>query len=97
MVCNAKQPGSAEYWTVHLAARPGVRPSLDRPDLYQEVNIGGTVAILELARRYGVGNLVFASSSSVYGESAPVPFREEDPAAQPVSPYAATKIAVTCR
>ena len=76
---------------VHLAARTGVRPSIDEPLLYTQVNIEGTVAMLELARRLGVRPFVFGSSSSVYGDSAAVPFREDEPAAAPISPYAATK------
>jgi UDP-glucuronate 4-epimerase len=76
---------------VHLAARPGVRPSLQQPALYHEVNVGGTVALLEAIRRHGVRHLVYASSSSVYGGTTRVPFREKDPVDRPVSPYAATK------
>ena len=76
---------------VHLAARAGVRPSIEDPVLYTRVNVEGTVAMLELARRLGVGAFVFGSSSSVYGNSAPVPFREDDAVAFPISPYAATK------
>ena len=76
---------------VHLAARPGVQPSLDQPRLYASVNVDGTAAILELARRIGVRRFVFGSSSSVYGNSGTVPFREDDPAATQISPYAVTK------
>jgi UDP-glucuronate 4-epimerase len=76
---------------VHLAARAGVRPSIEDPVLYTRVNVEGTVAMLELARALGVGTFVFGSSSSVYGNSAPVPFREDDPVPFPISPYAATK------
>lgn len=76
---------------VHLAARAGVRPSIEQPELYTRVNVDGTVAMLELARRLGTRAFVFGSSSSVYGNSAAVPFREDDPAAEPISPYAATK------
>lgn len=78
---------------VHLAARAGVRPSLVLPLLYEQVNVGGTVNVLEAARRRGVAKVVFASSSSVYGVSNAVPFSEEDPVSLPVSPYAATKLA----
>jgi UDP-glucuronate 4-epimerase len=78
---------------VHLAARAGVRPSLSEPVLYVETNINGTLNLLELARAYGVGQFVFGSSSSVYGENEKVPFAEEDPVAKPISPYAATKAA----
>jgi UDP-glucuronate 4-epimerase len=76
---------------VHLAARAGVRPSLSEPQLYAETNINGTLNLLELAREYGIKQFVFGSSSSVYGINAKVPFSEEDPIRQPISPYAATK------
>src|SRR5690349_23120321 len=62
---------------IHLAARAGVRPSLEQPDLYSSVNISGTFALLEACRRRGVPKFVFASSSSVYGDADRVPFREE--------------------
>jgi len=78
---------------VHLAARAGVRPSLKDPQLYAETNINGTVNLLEQARKHGVKQFVFGSSSSVYGINAKVPFTEEDPIRQPISPYAATKAA----
>jgi UDP-glucuronate 4-epimerase len=78
---------------VHLAARAGVRPSLAEPLLYTETNINGTLNLLELARAYGVKQFVFGSSSSVYGINAKVPFSEDDPIRQPISPYAATKAA----
>jgi UDP-glucuronate 4-epimerase len=76
---------------VHLAARAGVRPSLKDPVLYAETNINGTLNLLELAREHGVGQFIFGSSSSVYGINAKVPFSEEDPIRNPISPYAATK------
>jgi UDP-glucuronate 4-epimerase len=76
---------------VHLAARAGVRPSLSQPSLYVETNINGTLNLLELARAFEVEQFVFGSSSSVYGINAKVPFSEEDPIRQPISPYAATK------
>jgi UDP-glucuronate 4-epimerase len=76
---------------VHLAARAGVRPSIEEPLTYARVNVEGTAAVLELSRRMGNVPVVFGSSSSVYGNSAPVPFREDDPVAEPISPYAATK------
>ena len=76
---------------VHLAARAGVRPSIEEPALYARVNVEGTAAMLELARRLRVPAFVFGSSSSVYGNAAPVPFSESDPVAEPISPYAATK------
>ena len=78
---------------VHLAARAGVRPSLDEPVLYAETNINGTLNLLELARIHQVKQFVFGSSSSVYGINAKVPFSEDDPIRQPISPYAATKAA----
>jgi UDP-glucuronate 4-epimerase len=78
---------------VHLAARAGVRPSLAEPLLYAETNITGTLNLLELSRRRGVGQFVFGSSSSVYGENEKVPFSEDDPIFKPISPYAATKAA----
>ena len=78
---------------VHLAARAGVRPSLEQPFLYEQVNVYGTLVMLEAARRFGVNRFVFASSSSIYGIGNKVPFREDDSESRPVSPYAATKIA----
>jgi UDP-glucuronate 4-epimerase len=78
---------------VHLAARAGVRPSLSQPELYAETNINGTLNLLELARTRGIKQFVFGSSSSVYGINAKVPFSEDDPIRQPISPYAATKTA----
>ena len=76
---------------VHLAARAGVRPSISEPQLYAETNINGTLNLLELARRQGLKQFVFGSSSSVYGANAKLPFSEDDPIRQPISPYAATK------
>jgi len=76
---------------VHLAARAGVRPSISDPLLYQDVNIRGTVVLLESCKAQGIGNFIFASSSSVYGENQRVPFTEEDLDIQPISPYGATK------
>ena len=76
---------------VHLAARAGVRPSLEDPAGYAAVNIEGTAVLLDAARRAGTRRFVFGSSSSVYGDTAPVPFAEDWPALLPVSPYAATK------
>jgi UDP-glucuronate 4-epimerase len=78
---------------VHLAARAGVRPSLKEPKLYAETNINGTLNLLELARDYGIKQFVFGSSSSVYGENEKLPFAENDPIFNPISPYAATKAA----
>jgi UDP-glucuronate 4-epimerase len=77
---------------VHLAAKAGVRPSLHDPVAYQDVNVGGTQSLLELAHQRGVRQFVFASSSSVYGVSPRVPWSEADPVLQPISPYASSKI-----
>jgi UDP-glucuronate 4-epimerase len=76
---------------VHLAARAGVRPSLEQPAVYADVNINGTLALLESAKQAGVRRFVFGSSSSVYGNDAQPPFRETERADHPISPYAATK------
>jgi UDP-glucuronate 4-epimerase len=76
---------------VHLAAWAGVRPSIERPEIYEEVNLGGTVNLLQRARLDGVRTFVFASSSSVYGGRNDPPFSEDDLVGRPVSPYAATK------
>jgi UDP-glucuronate 4-epimerase len=76
---------------VHLAAKAGVRPSLADPVGYARANVTGTAAVLEAARQAGVSRIVFGSSSSVYGDSTPPPFREDAVAVIPVSPYAATK------
>jgi UDP-glucuronate 4-epimerase len=78
---------------IHLAARAGVRPSLTQPQLYAETNINGTLNLFELARERRVRQFVFGSSSSVYGINAKIPFSEDDPIRQPISPYAATKAA----
>lgn len=78
---------------IHLAARAGVRPSLEQPALYQRVNVEGTVNVLEAARQNGVKKITIASSSSVYGINAKVPFSESDPIFSAVSPYAASKLA----
>ena len=76
---------------VHLAAKAGVRPSLEKPIDYVRTNVEGTQVVLELARRKGIRAFVMGSSSSVYGDSTPVPFREDVSADSPISPYAATK------
>ena len=76
---------------VHLAARAGVRPSIEDPVLYSSVNVVGTSVLLEASRLAGVGRFVCASSSSVYGNNERVPFSESDPVEKPISPYAATK------
>ena len=78
---------------IHLAARAGVRPSIENPQLYERVNVGGTVNLLESARQLGVKRFIFGSSSSVYGITNRVPFAEDDPCLRPISPYAATKLA----
>lgn len=78
---------------IHLAARAGVRPSLEEPALYQRVNVEGTVNLLESARLHRVRKFVMASSSSVYGVNSKVPFSESDPIVSPISPYAASKLA----
>lgn len=78
---------------VHLAARAGVRPSIADPQLYVDANVTGTLNLLEAARRARVRRFVFASSSSVYGLCQTVPFREDAPLPQTISPYAATKLA----
>lgn len=78
---------------VHLAAYAGVRPSLLNPKLYNEVNVCGTLNLLEASHKTGVPQFVFGSSSSVYGISCKVPFSEDAKVCQPISPYAATKAA----
>ena len=78
---------------IHLAARAGVRPSLEEPALYQRVNVEGTVQLLECVRKHGVKKIIIASSSSVYGVNAKSPFSESDPIFTPISPYAASKLA----
>lgn len=78
---------------IHLAARAGVRPSIEQPRLYERVNVAGTVNLLELCREFQVSRLIFGSSSSVYGESDRAPFSEEQFDLRPISPYAATKLA----
>jgi UDP-glucuronate 4-epimerase len=76
---------------VHLAARAGVRPSIRDPELYLDVNVHGTMRVLEYMRDRGIRRLLFGSSSSVYGDDAAVPFSEDDRADRPISPYASTK------
>ncbi len=76
---------------VHLAARAGVRPSIRNPALYNAVNVGGTLSLLDFARRRGIHRFIYASSSSVYGNNEAVPFSESDRVDHPISPYAATK------
>jgi UDP-glucuronate 4-epimerase len=88
-ILAAEQPDAI----VHLAARAGVRPSLEQPLLYERANVHGTMVLLEACRRLGIRKFVFASSSSIYGIANRVPFSEEDHLNLPISPYAATKIA----
>jgi UDP-glucuronate 4-epimerase len=76
---------------IHLAACAGVRPSIERPEEYYDVNLMGTVRLMDAMAAHGVKRLVFASSSSVYGNNEKVPFSESDPVDHPISPYAATK------
>src|SRR5688500_4239726 len=92
-VSSIRQLEGASYDViVHLAARAGVRPSIEDPVGYQQVNVAGTQLVLELARTLGVQQFVFASSSSVYGVNPRVPWREDDYVLQPISPYASTKV-----
>lgn len=77
---------------VHLAAKAGVRPSIDDPLTYQDVNVRGTQNLLEMARQLEIPRFVFASSSSVYGVNPRVPWSEDDAVLQPISPYASTKV-----
>lgn len=76
---------------IHLAARAGVRPSIQEPGLYYDVNVNGTLVLLEAMKSAGIKNMLFASSSSVYGNNKKVPFSELDSVDNPISPYAATK------
>jgi UDP-glucuronate 4-epimerase len=77
---------------VHLAAKAGVRPSIENPLAYQDVNVTGTQNLLEFARATGIKRFVFASSSSVYGVNPRVPWSEDDHVLEPISPYASTKV-----
>ena len=76
---------------IHLAGLAGVRPSIQTPARYAHVNVTGTATVLEIARARGIRRVSFASSSSVYGNSTPLPAREEEPAVSPESPYGASK------
>lgn len=76
---------------VHLAAKAGVRPSIEDPAGYVDVNLNGTTMVLEAACRHGIPRFIFGSSSSVYGNNRKVPFSEQDNVDRPISPYAATK------
>jgi UDP-glucuronate 4-epimerase len=97
-VCNQEQVNSIFQTerpeaVVHLAARAGVRPSIQYPDLYLKTNIFGTFNLLEAAKCSGISKFVFASSSSVYGATPQLPFREDQVLTQTLSPYASTKLA----
>ena len=76
---------------IHLAAKPGVRPSIEDPGAYMEANVTATARLIDAARRVGITRIVFGSSSSVYGNATPAPFAEDTPAVSPISPYAASK------
>src|SRR3989344_5865066 len=76
---------------IHLAARAGVRPSIKYPQLYMDVNVKGTTNIFELCRQFGIKDIVFASSSSVYGCNTKIPFCEDDDVSKQISPYAVSK------
>ena len=95
-ICDPAAVGRAfsPGWDVvlHLAARAGVRPSIENPDLYARTNVLGTLQILDAAVKHKVGKFLFASSSSVYGATEEVPFRESAPLRRTFSPYAATKV-----
>jgi len=86
-----KTVGSDVEIIVHLAARAGVRPSIEQPVLYADVNVNGTTVLLEAAKKHNVIKFIFGSSSSVYGNNEKVPFSEGDSVDFPISPYAATK------
>jgi UDP-glucuronate 4-epimerase len=86
-----KTVGGGVEIIVHLAARAGVRPSIEKPLLYADVNINGTMVLLEAAKKHKVNKFIFGSSSSVYGNNKKVPFSEDDNVDFPISPYAAIK------
>jgi UDP-glucuronate 4-epimerase len=88
---EAEAKGAPVTHICHLAARAGVRYSIQNPDVYIHSNIQGTLVMMDMARDFKVTNFVFASSSSVYGDNTKVPFAETDRVDSPVSPYAATK------
>lgn len=90
---NAVFAQAHPQFVIHLAALAGVRPSLESPREYEDVNVAGTIALLEVCRRHRTEKFIFASSSSVYGQRSGLPFSEEDVSIEPLSPYAATKIA----
>ena len=95
-ICDpaAVERAFAPGWDVvlHLAARAGVRPSIQNPDLYARTNVLGTLQVLDASVKHKVGKLIFASSSSVYGATDEVPFRESAALRRTFSPYAATKV-----
>ncbi|MFZ2146791.1 MAG: GDP-mannose 4,6-dehydratase [Sedimentisphaerales bacterium] len=86
-----KAVGNGIEIIIHLAAKAGVRPSIAQPLLYADVNVNGTMVLLESAKKYKVGRFIFGSSSSAYGNNEKVPFSEDDNVDFPISPYAATK------
>ena len=86
-----KTVGSGIEIIVHLAARAGVRPSIAQPLLYADININGTMVLLEAAKKHKIGTFLFGSSSSVYGNNKKIPFSEDDSVDLPICPYAATK------
>jgi UDP-glucuronate 4-epimerase len=90
-VATSDMPLEGVEAMLHLAAKPGVRPSLENPGSYMEANVTGTARLFDAARRAGITRIVFASSSSVYGNATPAPFAETEPAVSPISPYAASK------
>jgi UDP-glucuronate 4-epimerase len=96
-ICNKQRlrdvvSQSAPDLIIHLAARAGVRPSIEDPDSYVDVNIRGTLNLLELCREFQISKFVFGSSSSVYGATSHAPFSENQVELKPISPYAATKL-----
>lgn len=90
---NSFDPGRRIDCIIHLAAKAGVRPSISNPKEYFDVNVNGTLEMLEFARRHEVKQFVFASSSSVYGINSNIPWSESDADLQPISPYASSKLA----
>lgn len=90
-VARDPMPLEGSEAVIHLAAKPGVRPSLEDPASYMEANVTATARLIDAARRVGLNRIVFGSSSSVYGNATPAPFAEDKPAVSPISPYAASK------
>lgn len=91
LLAGAARAGEQLGGVIHLAGKAGVRPSLADPASYMHANVTATQSVLSAATAAGVPRVVIASSSSVYGNSKTVPFREDDPALEPISPYAASK------